>query len=63
LSSSEGNILENEKLIATLDTIKVDSKKIAEAIAESEKVMGEISGVTDVYRDIAYKSSRLFFSM
>lgn len=63
LSNSQGNILENEKLISTLDNIKVDSKKIAEAIQESEKVMNEISAVTNLYRNIANKSSRLFFSL
>lgn len=63
LSNSTGNILENEKLINTLDRIKVDATEINKAIGESEKVMAQIETVTSLYADLAYKSSQIYFTM
>ena len=63
LSNSTGNILENEKLLNTLENIKKESKEVLEAMGESEQVMSLIKTVTNEYVDIAEKSSKLYFAM
>ena len=63
LSNSEGNILDNEQLINTLERLKVESKEVTQAINDSEQIIEQIQEVTSQYTDIAYRSSKLYFSM
>ena len=47
LSKSEGNILENNALIGTLETLKKEAAAIAEEVAKSEDTMREIEVVSN----------------
>lgn len=42
LNKSEGSILENDKLIQTLETLKKEAAEIGEEVAKSEDTMLEV---------------------
>jgi len=61
LESSEGNILDNEKLINTLNNSKLTSGVIKQRVAEAEKTELEINRAREEYRPVATRSSLLYF--
>jgi dynein heavy chain len=61
LSSSEGNILEDETGIQVLSSSKVLAKTINEKQAIAEKTEAEIDQIRIGYKPIAFYSSVLFF--
>ena len=61
LFSSEGNILDNEELIETLNDSKETSAVIASRLIESESTEKEISTAREKYRSIATHGSVLYF--
>ncbi|XP_075883238.1 dynein axonemal heavy chain 12 isoform X2 [Nelusetta ayraudi] len=63
LSSSEGNILEDETGIKILDSAKIMSDEIAKKQEVAEKTEKKIAESREGYRDIAKHSSILFFSI
>jgi dynein heavy chain len=63
LSSSQGNILEDEKGIEVLSSAKVLAKTIAEKQAVAEKTEVQIDSVRAGYKPIAFHASILFFSI
>eukprot|EP01015_Nassula_variabilis_P036963 TRINITY_DN967_c0_g2_i6.p1 TRINITY_DN967_c0_g2~~TRINITY_DN967_c0_g2_i6.p1 ORF type:complete len:1103 (-),score=250.87 TRINITY_DN967_c0_g2_i6:90-3398(-) len=63
LSNVQGNILDNEQVISTLETLKMESGKVQEEMAKSDKVMEEVTTVTNTYVELSKFSSRMFFAM
>ena len=63
LSSSEGNILEDEGAIRVLDDAKVLSNEIEKKQKVAEKTELKIKESREGYRPIAFHSSVLFFSL
>nr|XP_027777371.1 dynein heavy chain 12, axonemal [Marmota flaviventris] len=63
LSSSEGNILEDENAIKVLDSAKMMSNEITKKQQIAEKTELKIAGSREGYRPIAKHSSVLFFSI
>ena len=61
LESSEGNILDNEPLINTLNNSKLTSGVIKQRVAEAEKTELEINAAREEYRPVATRSSLLYF--
>jgi len=61
LSTSEGNILEDETLINTLAASKKTSEEINEKVKEAEITEKEIDAARESYRPVAYQASVLFF--
>lgn len=61
LFSSEGNILDNEKLINTLNDSKVTSGVISKRLEEAEATELNISEAREKYRPVATRGSVLFF--
>ncbi|KAL7748727.1 hypothetical protein RI367_005881 [Sorochytrium milnesiophthora] len=61
LSSSQGNILEDETAIQILASSKVLSKTISEKQAVAEKTEAQIDSVRQGYKPIATHASNLFF--
>lgn len=60
LSSSVGNILDNDELIATLENLKQESKVILTKIEEAANVMATVEKVSEKYRLLAVHSSSIF---
>lgn len=63
LSESEGELLDNEALINTLNDSKVTSGVIAERVAESEEMELAINTNREAYRPLATRGSILYFVM
>ncbi|CUG86718.1 Hypothetical protein, putative [Bodo saltans] len=63
ISVAEGNILENEQLIKTLETLKTESFEIEAKFRQSEDSFQEISVVEAKYTPLAKAASKLFFSL
>lgn len=61
LSSSEGNILEDETAIKILSSSKVLANTISEKQAVADKTEKEIDVIRAGYKPIAYHSSAMFF--
>lgn len=61
LSSSQGNILEDETAIQVLSSSKVLANTISEKQKVAEKTEAEIDGIRAGYKPIAFHSATLFF--
>jgi dynein heavy chain len=61
LSTSEGNILDNEPLINTLNNSKLTSGVIKGRVADAEKTEVEINTAREEYRPVATRGSLLYF--
>jgi dynein heavy chain len=61
LFNSEGNILDNEQLIGTLQQSKVTSTAIGERLQQAEKTEASITEAREKYRPVALRGSVLFF--
>lgn len=49
LSQTEGNILDDDKIIGTLETLKKEAADISLKVAETDVIMGEIMQVSESY--------------
>ncbi|XP_074661680.1 dynein axonemal heavy chain 6-like [Tubulanus polymorphus] len=58
---SEGNILDNEELINTLNESKVTSGVISQRLAEAEKTEDMITTAREKYRSVAKRGSIMYF--
>jgi dynein heavy chain len=63
LSSSEGNILDNQELIATLEETKSKSTEVSAILEQGKFTKGEIVKARDVYVPCARRGALLFFAM
>ncbi|KAI8907759.1 dynein heavy chain and region D6 of dynein motor-domain-containing protein [Powellomyces hirtus] len=61
LFNSEGNILDDEELINTLNQSKVTSAAIKERVAQAELTEKEINTAREKYRPVAIRGSVLYF--
>ena len=62
LSSSSGNILDNQDLIATLQNTKVKAIEISGKLEEAKKTKEDISVARAVYKPVAKRGSILYFA-
>ncbi|KAL8020331.1 putative AAA+ ATPase domain, dynein heavy chain region D6 P-loop domain-containing protein [Plasmopara halstedii] len=63
LSSSSGNILDNEELIGTLDETKTQAFEISGKLELASFTKTEISKAREVYSPVALRGSILYFAM
>ncbi|KAL3904235.1 MAG: hypothetical protein SGPRY_011363 [Prymnesium sp.] len=63
LAMSEGNILENKKLIHSLNELKAKSININSKLEESTQLQLSLDAQGDVFRPIAITGSSLFFAL
>jgi dynein heavy chain 2 len=61
LAASEGNLLENVKLIETLTNTKVKAAEIEEALAQASISSRDLDEQREVYRPLAGLGSKIFF--
>ncbi|KAF2719116.1 hypothetical protein K431DRAFT_286998 [Polychaeton citri CBS 116435] len=60
LNESRGNILDDENVIQTLETLKNEAADITAKAAETEGVMGEVNSIMNSYDSIARSCSAIF---
>lgn len=61
LNDSTGNILDDDKVINTLETLKKEAADISRKVEETDTVMREVEQVTAEYLPIAQACSSVFF--
>jgi len=61
LATSEGNILENVKLLDSLNETKVKSETIKEALQKSKELAVDIDSERQVFAPIAIQGSKMYF--
>lgn len=60
LNESRGNILDDENVIQTLETLKNEAADITAKASETEGVMSEVNSIMDTYEIIARSCSAIF---
>ena len=63
LAASEGNLLENKKLIDSLNTLKAGAMKIKDKLQQSAELTASLDSQREVFRPIAHTGSLLFFTL
>ncbi|KAJ3124711.1 hypothetical protein HK098_000907 [Nowakowskiella sp. JEL0407] len=61
LNESQGNILEDLNVIATLEKLKTEAEEVTEKMKTTDAVMVEIEEVTTLYTPLAMSCSSIFF--
>ncbi|KAI9017153.1 dynein heavy chain [Gaertneriomyces semiglobifer] len=61
LNSSKGNILDDDTVIATLETLKQEAAEITRKVEETDLIMQEVESVTALYTPLAQACSAIFF--
>ena len=61
LNESTGNILDDDKVISTLETLKREAAEITHKVEETDIVMKEVEQVTTEYLPLAQACSSVFF--
>ena len=60
LNESRGNILDDDNVIETLETLKKEAAAISRKVAETDGVMAEVERITEDYSRIANACSSIF---
>lgn len=60
LNESRGNILDDDKVIETLETLKTEAAEISDKMRNTEGVMAEVEEITQQYSVIAKSCSAVF---
>ncbi|KAI8974487.1 dynein heavy chain [Pilobolus umbonatus] len=63
LNESKGNILDDDKVIDTLETLKKEAAEITRKVDETNTVMHEVEQTTAIYTPLAHACSSIFFAM
>lgn len=60
LNESRGNILDDDNVIGTLETLKTEAAEVSRKMLETDGVMGEVETITKQYQRIAQACSSVF---
>ncbi|KAG2237733.1 dynein heavy chain [Thamnidium elegans] len=63
LNESKGNILDDDKVIDTLETLKKEAAEITRKVDDTNTVMQEVEQTTAIYTPLAHACSSIFFAM
>eukprot|EP00002_Diphylleia_rotans_P002763 TRINITY_DN1178_c0_g2_i14.p1 TRINITY_DN1178_c0_g2~~TRINITY_DN1178_c0_g2_i14.p1 ORF type:complete len:4518 (+),score=1049.96 TRINITY_DN1178_c0_g2_i14:77-13630(+) len=63
LSASQGNILDDDHVIATLEQLKTEAAEIAVKSAEADSVLAQVNSVSATYKSFADSCSRVYFTL
>ncbi|KAJ3101821.1 hypothetical protein HDU97_001047 [Phlyctochytrium planicorne] len=63
LNESKGNILDDDKIIATLETLKQEAAEVTKKVEDTDIVMQEVENVTTTYTPLAQACSSIFFCL
>lgn len=61
LNESKGNILDDDHVIETLETLKKEAAEVTRKVDETNTVMQEVEQTTAVYTPLAHACSSIFF--
>ena len=63
MNKAEGEILENDALIQTLESLKKEAAKIAVEVAKTDETLEEIELVSNQYSPLSTMTTRIFFTL
>ena len=63
LSGIEGNILDDDSIMVSLETLKKDASEVAEQVANTAQIMASVDSVTTFYQPFAVAASRMYFTL
>ncbi|KAJ2400555.1 dynein heavy chain, partial [Coemansia sp. RSA 2559] len=63
LNASQGNILDDDAVIATLETLKTEAAEISRKVDETDGVMREVDRVTATFTPLAKSCSAVYFAL
>jgi dynein heavy chain 1 len=63
LSEVRGQILDNDAVISSLETMKRESETVVNEMAKTEETMHEVEVTSNHYMPLAVASSRVYFAM
>ena len=63
LAEQRGNILDDETVMLSLETLKREAAEVSAKMSESERVMEEISSIGALYRPFALAAASVYFTL
>uniref|UniRef100_A0A0G4FLJ2 Dynein heavy chain, cytoplasmic n=1 Tax=Chromera velia CCMP2878 TaxID=1169474 RepID=A0A0G4FLJ2_9ALVE len=63
LSNVQGNILDDESVISSMENLKKQAEQVQREAAQTDTVMEEIERVSDTYAPLSQAAARVFFSL
>eukprot|EP00923_Selenidium_pygospionis_P010873 GHVN01019032.1.p1 GENE.GHVN01019032.1~~GHVN01019032.1.p1 ORF type:complete len:2863 (-),score=448.94 GHVN01019032.1:301-8082(-) len=63
LSNVQGNILDDDKVIGTLENLKKQAAEVEREVAKTDIVMEEVNKTSKEYEPLAIASARIFFTL
>ncbi|CAM6031851.1 unnamed protein product, partial [Sphagnum compactum] len=63
LNDAKGKILDDDSVIATLETLKKEAADIGQKVEETDKVIAEIETVSQQYMPLSQACSNIYFTM
>ncbi|KAI8321400.1 dynein heavy chain [Martensiomyces pterosporus] len=63
LNASQGNILDDDSVVATLESLKTEAAEIARKVEETDGIMREVDRVTATFTPLARSCSAVYFAL
>ncbi|KAJ3071427.1 hypothetical protein HDU98_005356 [Podochytrium sp. JEL0797] len=63
LNESRGNILDDDNIMATLETLKQEAAEITKKVEDTDIILQEVEEVTATYTPLAQSCSSIFFAL
>jgi len=63
LNDSKGSILDDDKVITTLETLKTEAAEITKKVKETDQIMTEVEAVSEQYRTLSAACSSIYFTL
>ena len=63
LNDAKGRILDDDRIIATLEKLKQEAAEITRKVEETDAVMAEVEAVSDQYNALSHYCSSIYFTM
>ncbi|VDP72907.1 unnamed protein product [Echinostoma caproni] len=63
LNEAEGNLLDDDKIITRLETLKQEAGEVAKKVEETDVIMSEVETVSQQYVSLAQSCSNIYFTL
>ncbi|VEL12750.1 unnamed protein product [Protopolystoma xenopodis] len=63
LNEAKGNLLDDDKIIARLETLKREAGEVAKKVEETDAIMAEVESVSQQYVPLAQACSNIYFTL
>eukprot|EP00049_Salpingoeca_infusionum_P026814 m.28080 g.28080 ORF g.28080 m.28080 type:complete len:4577 (+) comp9012_c0_seq1:144-13874(+) len=63
LNTAEGSILENDKVISQLETLKVQATEVQQKVNETDTIMATVEETSQQYAALALRCSSIYFTL